>query len=124
MTTYTRFGTYNAVLPSDGPKTYPFTADFRTIGSFGVDLTNEVTQGFIKFLSGGFFDNSNNANPLTIVVPTTNQKVIIPAKSQAYLPLLFTDTVSLQLTTTVDNQLLVPFFLCNFPITPAIWSVA
>jgi len=124
MTTYTRFGTYNAVLPKSGPKTYPLVADFRTVGSFTADLTVQVQQGFIDFISGLFIDNSANANTLSILVATTQQKIIIPAKAQAYMPILASDAPVVELTTTVNNQLLVPFQVFNFPVQPAVWLTA
>lgn len=121
-TTYTRFGTYNAVLPKAGPTAYPFTLDFRSVGNAEISLQNEITLGHIDFISGVYVDNSANDNPLDIVVASTNQKVTIPPKSQAYMPLCITDTATLSFKTVVDNQLLVPIQVVNFPVQPCVWK--
>lgn len=118
---FTRFGTFNAVLPKEGPKTYPFTLDFNTIGQRVIDMQIEIDGGHISYVSGGFFDNRLNLNPLVITVERVGQQVSIPAGKQAYLPLLVSDTPVLTFTATPANGLLVPVFVCNFPVAPIIF---
>lgn len=118
---FTRFGTFNAVLPKEGPKTYPFTLDFNTQGQRVIDMQIEVDAKHISYISGGFFDNRLNANPLLIAVERVGQVLAIPAGKQAYMPLLVSDTPVLTLSTTPANGLLIPVFVCNFPVTPIIF---
>lgn len=121
MTTLSRFGTHNQVLPAKGPKAYPFTLDFRTAVSQSLDFDVEITGGFIDYISGIFVDNTKNANPLTIKTASIGQVISIPAGKQAYMPLLISDAAQLEITTVQANNLLVPFFVVNFPVTPCVW---
>lgn len=121
MTTYARFGTYNAVLPKAGPKAYPFQLDFRTVNKVDIDMTPEITQGFIDFCSGVIFDNRLNANPLEILVAGCLQSVGIPAGKQGQMPLLIGDAAQLTFTTPINNQLIVPIFVVNFPVYPIVF---
>ena len=119
--TLTRFGTHNAVLPKAGPIAYKFQVDFTVKGEFEIDMTPEVSAQHIDFISGCYFDNSKNANPLDIEVASIGQIVHIPAGKQGYMPLLITDAPILTLRTTPNNQLIVPFFVVNFPVWPIIF---
>lgn len=121
MTTYTRFGTYNAVLPKAGPKVYPFRLDFRTVNQVDLDFQPEIEQGFIDFISGVWVDNRLNANPLEIVVASVGQSVGVPANKQCQMPLFVTDAAQLSFQTPVDNALIVPIFVLNFPVWPIVF---
>ena len=118
---YSRFGTYNAVLPKGGPVTYPFPLDFSTQPQQTVDMQPEISAGKLDYISGCFVDNRTNAADLEIVCEGTNQKVRIPAGKQAYMPLLIGDAASLTINTTQANGLIVPFFVVNFPVWPIIF---
>ena len=121
MTQFARFGTFNAVLPKEGPLCYPQSLDFRTVGEATVDLQSEIIAGHISYVSGFYADNSANANPLTIVVSTTGQRIIIPAGKQAYMPTLSTTSAVYTLTTNAAANLVIPFFALNFPVWPIIF---
>jgi hypothetical protein len=121
VTTFTRFGTHNAVLPPEGPKTYPFNLDFGAVASILVDMQNEITQGHISFISGGFFDNRANANDLLIQVERVGQVLRIPAGKQSYMPLLVGDAPQVTFKTTAANGLIIPIFVCNFPLWPIVF---
>lgn len=121
MTNISRFGTYNAVLPEKGPKAYPFRLQFQTLNEQDLDFQVEIDGGFISFISGCFVDNRLNANPLNIEVASVGQIVSIPAGKQAYMPLLVTDAAQLKITTIAANDLIVPFFVLNFPVQPYVW---
>lgn len=121
MSSFTRFGTYNSVLPKEGPKTYPFNLDFTSDAEKIVDMTIELDAEHISFISGAFIDNRNNAAELLIKVERVGQIVRIPAGKQAYMPLLVGDSAILTITTTPANGLIVPIFVCNFPLFPAVF---
>jgi hypothetical protein len=121
MTNISRFGTYNQVLPEKGPKAYPFKLDFRDTNLIEIDMSPEIVGGFISYISGCFVDNRLNANELEIEVASVGQLVGIPAGKQAYMPLLVTDAAQLTIRTISANDLVVPFFIVNFPVTPAVW---
>lgn len=118
---YTRFGTYNAVLPNEGPKVYPINLDFRSdkVTSVEIDFTNEITAKKIDYISGFFADNSQNPAELVVKVSSTGQIIRIPANKQAYMPAFFSDDASAVIETT--GNVVVPFFAVNFPVWPHVW---
>lgn len=121
MTQISRFGTFNAVLPAAGPVCYPQNLDFRTVAEQQVDLQSEIVAGHIAFVSGFYLDNSANANPITVVVDTTFQRIIIPANKQAYMPTLSATSAKFTVTTQAAANLIVPFYALNFPVWPLVW---
>lgn len=121
MTQISRFGTFNAVLPAAGPVCYPQNLDFRTLAETEIDLQSEIVAGHIAFVSGFYIDNSQNANPITIVVDTTFQSITIPAGKQAYMPTLSATSAKFTITTEAAADLIVPFYVLNFPVWPMVW---
>lgn len=121
MTSYARFGTYNAVLPAGGPKAYPQNLDFRATNQVDIDMTPEIDGGFIDFVSGVVIDNRLNANVLEIVVAGTGQSLGFPAGKQGQMPLLITDAAQVSFITPQNNALIVPVFIVNFPIWPIVF---
>lgn len=121
---YVRFGTHNMVLPPEGPKVYPLTLDFRLTNTQTLDFVAIIMQKQITFLQGVFVDNSLNMNPLFIETDQVGQRVQIPAQSQAYMPLMITDSAVIDFTTVQAGNLLVPVIMTNCPVMPYIWSIA
>jgi hypothetical protein len=121
MSSFSRFGTYNQVLPKAGPKTYPFKLDFRVVNQQDIDLSPEIVAGHIDFISGVFVDNRLNVNSLEITTAGNGQSIGIPAGKQAYMPLLVTDSAQLSFVTITVNNLVVPIQIVNFPVHPIVW---
>lgn len=119
--TYSRFGTYNAVLPKGGPKVYPFRLDFTTNGEQLIDMQPEITAHNIDYISGIYIDNRANGNPVEIVTEQINQSVGFPAGKQGYLPLLIGDAAVLTFRTSKANGLIIPVHVVNFPVWPIIF---
>lgn len=94
-----------------------------------LDLTNPVTvdlsliqsQTFLKSVRGMFFDNSIGTAAVRIATNRTRQVLIIPSLSQAYLPLLVPDPVSLIFSSTSAELRGVQ--LLNFSLGPVVWKV-
>jgi hypothetical protein len=118
------FGIANVVVPSGGPKCVPTFVDFSAVASVLLDGNQIVQQGRIEYLQGVFIDNSANANKLTLIMSTTQQQIIAPAKSQGYYSIMVPDPPQIQALTTQVNGLVIPLFFYNVPIQPAVWSVA
>ena len=124
MTDFARLGTYNMVLPQEGPKVFPFTLDFRTVNEQNLDFTLPIQQGFIGFIQALYIDNSENANPLFITTDQVNQVVPFPKLSAGYLPFFISDSAKLKFVTVIDGNLTVQVIATNTPVTPYIWSLA
>jgi len=53
-----------------------------------LDLTNAINTRQIDQVQCMFIDNGSSLGPLTIVFSSSNQRIIIPSFSQAYVPVL------------------------------------
>lgn len=124
-TGYVPFNIDNSRIPPEGPRAVRIPMDFSTVGAYVVDLTS-LTQGqpapAMSYVQTVFIDNSNNANGLKIVTDTLQQPVIIPAQSQAYLPVLQPNNPKLYVSTNAAADLTVTIYALNFPVSPAVWS--
>lgn len=121
---FVRLGTHNMVLPPEGPKVYPFVLDFRTTNSMVIDMIAEIQRGFISFIQGVFVDNSLNVNALNIKADQTQQNIIVPPKSQMYMPMFISDSARLTFTTVQAGDLTVPIDVTNVPVMPYTWKIA
>lgn len=112
------------------PVTLPkIREDHKAIG-LAIDTTNDTvidlslvqSQTFIKSVRAVFIDNSKNANAFIIVCDRTNQNLVIPKNSQAYLEVLASDPTKLTFLKQAAGAI-VPIQLLNFPVTNAVWAV-
>lgn len=108
-------------LPCEGQKAVPFTLDFGLYASFDIDLNQQQQQKLFTSAQGAYIDNSDNADVLEILCGGTNQRVIFPANSCGYVPLLLTTPATL--TINSPGGVVVQFTLLNFYIPPTIWAV-
>jgi hypothetical protein len=111
----------NGIAPKEGRLTVPFNIDFTAISSYTVDLTAiQQMQQRISFVQSVFVDNSQSTVDLVLTLSTTQQRIIVPANSQAYLPML----LSLQNSLLVQSSsgIVIPLQFMNFAIAPCVWS--
>lgn len=117
------FGIANVIIPRGGPKTVPLNMNFNgTDGTFAVDGTALVQGGKIEYIQTVYIDNSQNANPLTMIVDLTNQRIIAPAHSQGYYSILAPNPPKFNFSTTAGN-FIVPVQFLNVPVQPYVWGI-
>lgn len=117
------FGVYNAMVPKEGPKIIPVSAQLLAPNtSVLLDFSSLQQQGKISFIQGVMVDNSGNASPLTIQSQTMNQKIVIPAGAQAILPLFVTNPPVFLVSSVGGVQ--VPLFFFNIPLPAQVWNAA
>lgn len=80
----------NGLAPSNGPKVIPCTLPFSTSASntITVDLGPTLNLETKEFIQTIYADNSDNPKDLIITADVTRQRLIWPAGSQGYLPVL------------------------------------
>jgi len=113
---------FNAQVPKEGPRGMGIVAPFtNTAIEFDINLLLTQSQQFMSLVQAFFCDNSLNGSSVTIRTGTLNQSVIIPANSQAYLPLLVAknDTI----TVSSMGEVPVTFVFLNVPVAAAVWAV-
>lgn len=83
-----RFGISNMVLPEEGPQCIRMTLDFTTQQIVDVDLSDMIPD-YVSAVQGIFIDNFDNGNSLQCTVLNgTGQRIIVPANSQLWTPIL------------------------------------
>lgn len=116
-------GTYNAMVPKEGPKIIPVSAQLLAPNtSVLLDFSSLQQQGKISFIQGVMVDNSGNTAALTIQSQTMNQKIVIPAGAQAILPLFVTNPPIFIVSSIGGVQ--VPLFFFNIPLPAQVWNAA
>lgn len=95
--------------------------DFTSVTSLDLDFTQAENNRVVSAILGVFIDNSQNAQSITWTqTSATAQRIIIPANSQAYLPVLSVVPDKMNFATT--GAVIVPVQFLNFRPDPIIWS--
>lgn len=122
MTSYVTQAVLNNKFPCDGPQVVNLNLDFSTAIQNIADLTNLVQRGLISDVQALYIDNSQNGNPISVLVNITNQTLTVPAGAQAYLPAL-TQQPTYTFTTGAVGDVVRAFAL-NIPVLPCVWDTA
>jgi hypothetical protein len=115
------FGVSNIAIPPKGPKAVPIDIDFSVQTSIDISGELATAQGHIDYVQGFYYDNGNNADPITFTVQGTNQVIKVPGYSQGYVPALFLDPPFMTVATTAAADKRVRITLYNVPIQAQIW---
>ena len=113
-----KFPVFNMTLPAEGPQTVPVNVDMQTNIEQEIDLTALVDNGVISFVAGAWIDNSDNGEAVTLICNATNQRVIIPANSQGWYPLLSTNPPKFSISQAAVGDIVKLIFV-NFPVWPS-----
>lgn len=113
-------GTYNGAVPKEGPKVVPLALDFTAAGGYTVDLSNLFSGGQLTVVQTVYADNSANPAPLQFFVPDTQETITFPPFSQGFLPLFFSSTFKLVVTSSGGVKLVAQ--LLNYNVAPSMWN--
>lgn len=109
------------VAPKEGPMTIPLNIDFTAQSTYQFDATYVQQKAFLSMLQSIYVDNSLAGTPFVMQIATTNQIVRIPAFSEAYIPLPFTNKLALNFSS--GSGLVIPIQLMNVAMNAFVWSV-
>lgn len=115
------FVVFNQSVPKDcQAKALRYQAQLASVQSDTLDTTSLVQYGVIDFFQSIYVDNFNNGSAIEIDCNITGQRVIVPANSQAWLPLLAPNPAvfTFQSTGAVD----VTVFLCNMAMPAIVYA--
>lgn len=118
----TRFGVNNVLIPKEGPVVVPGTLNFENTAEIEISGEMVITQGKISFIQGVFIDNADNTDKLTLTIGNTNQRIVCPANSQGYFPLLTPNPPIIVARTTQGGGQIIPLFFYNVPIQSIVWT--
>lgn len=104
----------------------PFQANNQPMSGFqNVDLQMEDSEGAIDNIQTIFFDTAQCNSNVYLVFQNTGQRLVLPMKSQGYLPVACGNDVRLQYGVYepggVGYAFTIQFF--NVPIAPCVWDV-
>lgn len=105
----------------EGRKSITTIIDFSIGLTYRLDLTQiQTMQNWIKSVQCLYVDNADNADPKTIVMGVSNQRIIVPAFSQGYFPILQPNPPVLQFSSTDADTITIQ--ILNFFLPPYIWG--
>ena len=104
----------------EGRKVIPFTINFATAETAAIDLTNTFQQNSISAVQSMFVDASSAGQEVVFDYGAENQKVIVPAGAQAYMPVMQTNPPRFTVTCN-DGNFILNLLLMNFFVPPYIW---
>lgn len=79
---------YTGGVPAEGPKVIPLALDFSTAPSFEFDIQMQLSLAQISCIQAIYVDNYDSAAPMIIELPSTQQRIVVPAGNQGFWPVL------------------------------------
>jgi hypothetical protein len=111
----------NNRFPCEGPKALTQVLDFSNAPSYVVDFTSLVEASKISEIQTVFVDNADSLFPLIIVADMTQQRIIVPPNSQAYLAVL---NLAPSFVVSSASGIKIKLHFLNIPCTNCIWSAS
>lgn len=108
----------------ESPRVVPVNLLFGTVApqqpSWLFDYSNNQQQSYLKTLQGLWIDNLDNSATVEIDVQgNSTQRLVAPANSQGYYPILVSGSIKLLLASSGTAK--VPVYFLNQPVNPYIW---
>ena len=107
-------------LPCPPSKFIRMSADFTLADSYEVSFSEVIAQNKIDSLQSMYVDNQGNALPITFLFKGSEQRIVFPANSQGYLPIVVSEDPTLNVTCVGGPA--INFWLYNFPMPAYIWA--
>ena len=109
-------------LPCGNRLTIPFLMNWTATDEFTIDFSAAINLKTIDSIQSFFVDNFNNSNDLQILVGGTNQLLVVPAASQAYLPVIAREYPVFTFTSAQLANQLTRILANNFPTPTHVWT--
>lgn len=118
------FRTFNGYAPKTGSRSIHIPLDFSLAADsiLNIDPTNIIDFDSLEFVQSIFVNNRLNPNDLLLVFEISQQRIAIPAQSQAYLTVLAPDSAAFTATTDAMFNQACSVTLLNFPVANVIWK--
>lgn len=114
----------NQTLPDEGPKAIPVLLNFdAATDTFELDLSQREQQGWISMIQSFYIDMRDAANPMTILIDGSNQKVTAKPATQGYYSGLVPNPTKLTFLALAGTGI-VTVYLINVPIAGMVWPTA
>lgn len=115
------FGYY----PEEGSRAITLQYNWQEQDLYVEDLNQLVTMGVETSIQSAFVDNSRNLYMVLIQVQGSGQVIVVPPNSQGIIPMLFTGTPSMQISSPTPSNGVTGITLLNVPCNAAdFWPAA
>lgn len=101
-------------MPEEGPKCIPIALDFASFDTYILDYSNMQQRAFFGLLQTLWVDNFGNGAVITITVPATQQRLVIPAGVQGYFTIVCPNPIKISINSTGGT--VQQIILLNFPV--------
>lgn len=95
--------------------------DFTANTQYALNLQNYQQNGTFDFVLGIYIDNFANGSQTIVTMSGTNQRIICPANSEGYFPVL-AGTSPTTVTFSSAGNVVIQAVLYNFPIPAVVWK--
>lgn len=112
---------HNGLAPVRLPRALSQVLDFTSVSSISVHLTKARDEDKLEWVQTLFIDNSANTASVSVTAAITNQTLVVPPGSQAYLPILAPEPEFLFVT---SGGSLVPVQFLTSAYPAMIWATA
>lgn len=113
-------GVFNQTQSKRGPIAVPVRVNLVGATAYTLDLATLNNFNTIDFVQTIFVDNSLNTKAVYFYNGVSQQTLVVPPLSQAYLPFLVPNPGRFTITST--GNVVIPIELLNFPVAPAVWN--
>lgn len=111
---------FNQLVPDENPRSIRIRYDLVNQDDVIVDLNNAIEAKVISNVQTIYFDNADNPNNVTMQIEVTNQRLIFPAYSQGYIPVLCPNPPKFTLSSQGGIGSIT---MLNVPMPAIIWSI-
>lgn len=111
----------NEILCDEKPVQIAFTMNFNGVDEYEASLKNLIDAKKLTAIRGIFYDNARNNTDVVLSIENTQQTILMPLRTQGYLPLLMNTEADFVLS-TVSGTGVFKISLLNFIIQPYMWS--
>jgi len=115
--------TPNQAIPTEGPKAIPLLLDFSAaqVDGIEVDLTMFEQQARLSMVQTLYIDMADAANPLTVIIGDSGQKIVAKVGTQGYYSVLAPNPAKFRFLSTQGSTDNLPVYLINVPIPGMVW---
>jgi hypothetical protein len=110
----------NGIVPCEGAKCIPFTADFSAAAEYDFNFTPLQQQGQISTIQCVYVDNTGNGSNLVLTVGGTQQTITVPKNSAGFFTIIAPQYTTVKATTA--GMVAVYLAFLNFYIPPIVWA--
>lgn len=103
-----------------GPATVRVPLDFTNVAQIEVNLTEDEFLSQLKYVQMIYIDNADNANPLTLTLQISQQRIKVKGNTQGYYPVLAPNQTHFIFATT-QGAVIVPVYFINVPLAALQW---